>query len=168
MQKSAQYWIDTLRLTRHVEGGAFREVYRSALKIPRQALPDSFSGERHCMTSIYFLLTHDQFSAFHRIRSDETWHFYEGDPLLIHEIRENGQLINHLLGRHPEKGESFQCTIMAGSWFGSQVTPGGSYALSGCTVAPGFEFADFELADRETLCRQYPGHEKLITALTRV
>ena len=167
MRPDASYWIKKLQLTQHVEGGAFRETYRSELTIPRTILPLFFQGDRNASTSIYFLLASGQFSAFHRIASDEVWHFYFGDPLLVHEIGHNGRLITHLLGTNPEKGESFQTVVKAGSWFASVPAPGSEYALVGCTVAPGFDFADFELADRVTLSQQYPEHAALIQELTR-
>src|ERR1700754_3663390 len=167
MRPDVSYWIQQLQLTAHVEGGAFRETYRSELTIPRQSLPLFFQGDRNASTSIYFLLAKGQFSAFHRIASDESWHFYFGDSLLIYEITHNGQLLTHRLGPNLEKGESFQTVVRAGNWFASVPAPGSEYALVGCTVAPGFDFADFELADRATLARQYPEHAELINQLTR-
>jgi len=167
MRPDAAYWIKKLDLTRHVEGGAFREVYRSPLTIPRQSLPILFQGDRNAATSIYFLLGRGDFSAFHRIASDECWHFYYGDTLLIYEIGHTGGLTLHRLGSNIEKGESFQTVIRAGSWFASVPAEGSEYALVGCTVAPGFDFAEFELADRETLAGRYPEHGEVIRGLTR-
>src|SRR5258708_38031727 len=167
MRPSPSYWINKLGLTPHVEGGAFGEVYRSELIIPRSSLPLFFQGSRSASTSIYFLLSQGQFSAFHRIASDELWHFYFGDPLLVYEITHNGRLVEHRLGADPEKGESFQTVVKAVSWIGCVPAPGSEYALVGCTVAPGFDFADFELADRTALARQYPEHAGLIHKLTR-
>lgn len=164
---SAAYWIEKLQLTPHIEGGAFGEVYRSDLTIPQTALPLLFQGDRSASTSIYFLLAQGQFSAFHRIASDELWHFYFGDALLIYEINHGGRMIEHRLGKDPEKGESFQTVVKAGSWFASVPAPGSEYALVGCTVAPGFDFADFELAEREVLAAQYPEHKEVIRRLTR-
>jgi uncharacterized protein len=167
IRPDAAYWLEKLQLTRHVEGGAFREVYRSELVISKQSLPLFFQGDRNVSTHIYFLLTGDQFSAFHRIAADELWHFYSGDPLLVYEITHSGRLVTHRLGGDPEKGEAFFAVVSAGSWFASAVAEGGDYALIGCTVAPGFDFADFELADRETLAGQYPAHAGLVRRLTR-
>ena len=167
MRPNADYWIKKLQLTPHIEGGAFREVYRSSLAIPAPSLPILFQGDRNICTSIYFLLQKGQFSAFHRIASDELWHFYFGDPLLIHEIGHGGALITHRLGSDPEAGEVFQTIIKAGSWFASLPDAMGEYALVGCTVSPGFDFADLEMAGQETLSRQYPEHAKLISGLTR-
>jgi uncharacterized protein len=167
MRPDAAYWLDKLQLTRHVEGGAFREVYRSTLVIPRTSLPLFFEGDRTASTHIYFLLAAGQFSAFHRIAADEHWHFYFGDPLIVYEINHNGHLLTHRLGNDVSKGESFHTVINAGSWFASAPAEGSEYALVGCTVAPGFDFADFELADKEKLAEQYPEHAALIRRLTR-
>lgn len=161
-QRNAAYWINTLQLQRHVEGGAFRETYRASLTLPQSTLPGTFQGDRNAATAIYFLLERGDFSAFHRIAADEMWHFYAGDPLHIYEITPDGALIVHELGEG-----TFQALIPAGSWFGSRVNVPGSYALVGCTVAPGFDFADFELADREVLSKEYPAHAALIGELTR-
>ena len=166
MRPDASFWLDKLQLTRHVEGGAFREVYRSDLILPRKSLPLLFQGDRSASTHIYFLLAKGQFSAFHRIAADELWHFYAGDPLLVYEIAHNGRLVTHRLGNDPEKGESFYTAIPAGSWFASAPASASEYALVGCTVAPGFDFADFELADRETLAGQYPAHAEVIRRFT--
>ena len=167
MRPNASYWIDQLQLTSHVEGGAFREVYRSELTISQKALPVFFQGDRNISTSIYFLLSSGQFSAMHRIASDELWHFYFGDPLLIYEIGHTGTLTVHRLGPNIEKGESFQVMVKAGSWFASVPAEDSEYALVGCTVAPGFDFLEFELADRAALIKQYPQHSRIIEALTR-
>lgn len=161
------YWINKLQLTQHVEGGSFREVYRSALTIGQSCLPGSFGGERNIATSIYFLLEQGQFSAFHRIASDECWHFHYGDLLLIYEITIAGELIIHKLGADPEEGAQFQTMISAGSWFASVPAEGSEYTLVGCTVAPGFDFADFELADRKQLMYEFPEHAAIIRDLTR-
>jgi predicted cupin superfamily sugar epimerase len=167
MRPSAAYWIKKLELSRHIEGGSFREVYRSAMQVPRKSLPILFQGQRNISTSIYFLLESGQFSAFHRIASDELWHFYFGDPLLIYEINHSGILTTHRLGPDAEKGEVFQTVVQAGSWFASVPAEDSAYSLVGCTVSPGFDFADFELAEREILTRRYPRYAELITALTR-
>jgi predicted cupin superfamily sugar epimerase len=166
MQSKVAYYLEKLGLTRHVEGGSFREVYRSTDLIPHSALPKGFAAARPFGTAIYFLLEEGQFSAFHRIASDETWHFYEGDTLSIYEINTNGQLIRHQLGKDLEAGEQFQLTIPAGSWFGSRCEVKNGFSLVGCTVAPGFDFADFELASKETLKLAYPEHGKIIEELT--
>jgi uncharacterized protein len=166
VKRTADYWISRLNLSTHIEGGAFREIYRSPVMVPRPALPLSFSGDRSFCTSIYFLLKRNQFSAFHKIKSDEIWHFYYGDALIVYEIDVTGQLLVHKLGNDPDKGESFQCVISAGNWFAARLAPGGDYALVGCTVSPGFDFADFELATQNELLRLFPEHEEMIRELT--
>ncbi|HTQ64934.1 MAG TPA: cupin domain-containing protein [Puia sp.] len=167
MKENAAYWIKKLELTKHVEGGYFKENYRSDLLIAKEHLPESFHGNRPASTSIYFLLEKEQFSALHRIASDEIWHFYVGDCITIYEFKEDGHLTEHHLGNDPEKNESFQVLINAGSWFGAKLKNGGEYALVGCTVAPGFDFAEFEMAERSFLLQLYPAHTNLIMSLTR-
>lgn len=167
IRPSATYWVQKLQLTTHVEGGSFKEVYRSSLILYHPQLQPEFSGDRNVSTSIYFLLEHEQFSAFHRIASDELWHFYFGDPLIIYEIEQNGNLKEHLLGNNPENNESFQCVIKAGNWFASRPAQGSEYSLAGCTVSPGFDFDDFQLAERKQLSETFPRHAPLIHSLTR-
>lgn len=165
-KRTSEYWISRLQLATHIEGGAFREIYRSPVLAPLSALPSSFTGERSFCTSIYFLLQQHQFSAFHKIKSDEVWHFYYGDALIVYEIDRGGRMMEHRLGCDPDNNESFQCVISAGNWFAARLAPGGDYSLVGCTVSPGFDFADFELANRAALAATYPQHEDLIRQLT--
>jgi len=167
MNHPARFWIDHLQLTHHIEGGSFREVYRSPLMATHSSPSQGLAGERNFSTSIYFLLEQGQFSAFHRILSDELWHFYAGDCLLIYEIDFNGELRIHRLGSDPGKEESFQIVIKAGNWFASAVVEHGEYALVGCTVSPGFDFADFELAKKEELMKKFPSHGELIKRFCR-
>lgn len=163
---SADDWIKKLALESHIEGGAFREVYRSEITLKRAHMPGILPADRSLSTSIYFLLKENQFSAFHRIRSDEQWHFYYGDPLVVYEITPLGIITEHLLYNDPGGEGSLTCVIKAGNWFASCLGQGGEYALAGCTVAPGFDFADFELANRTDLLHSYPHHASLITRLT--
>ena len=171
--KDAQYWIDALGLEPlPEEGGWYREVYRSAESIPADALPDRFDGPRCFATQIYYLLGSDEFSAFHRIRQDETWHFYEGSPLTLHTLGPEGTYAQVCLGRDVPD-EQFQFTVPAGTYFAATVDhaanagEAATYALVGCTVAPGFEFADFEAPPRADLLAQYPEHAAIIHRLTR-
>jgi predicted cupin superfamily sugar epimerase len=168
MTKDAKYWIDTLGLIAHPEGGYYRETYRSGLSIARAALPPQFTGPRLVLTAIYFLLDGENFSAFHRLRSDEMWHLYAGGPLAVHVIEESGCYSRLQIGSDPEAGESLQAVVKAGCWFASRVRDPESFALAGCTVAPGFDFEDLELGKRSELIRLYPQHRKLIEQLTRV
>ncbi len=119
-------------------------------------------GERNFSTAIYFLLEKDNFSAFHKIKSDELWHFYAGDSLEVIEITADGELKITELGP-----DNFQYCVPAGNWFGSRVKKGGSFSLVGCTVAPGFDFKDFEMAKRDELLKEFPGHANIIGELTR-
>jgi uncharacterized protein len=164
---TARYWIDKLELTAHVEGGAFREIYRAELVLPQTALTAEHKGNRNTMTSIYFLLEYGDFSAFHRIASDEVWHFYDGTTLCVYEITRAGVLVKHLLGKDIDNGEQPCVVIQAGSWFGSRVEVPGGFTLCGCTVAPGFDFADFELADQKVLQAAFPEHAGIIGEMTR-
>lgn len=165
--RSAPYWIEKLQLQEHIEGGAFKEVYRSEMVVSQSVLPSDFKGDRNAGTSIYFLLQQGQFSALHKIASDEIWHFYYGDPLIVYEITTAGELIEHKLGADFEAGERFQCVVKAGSWFGAMPAKESSYSLVGCTVAPGFDFADFELGEKESLLLQYPRFSELIEMLCK-
>jgi predicted cupin superfamily sugar epimerase len=167
MPKSAQYWIDKLNLIAHPEGGYYCETYRSELSIAREALPPQFTGPRLVSTAIYFLLEGENFSAFHRLRSDELWHFYAGSPITVHVIEPDGGHSEIQLGGDPDAGEVLQAAVKASRWFASRVHHPKTFALAGCTVAPGFDFADFELAKRAELVRLYPQHRKLIESLTR-
>ena len=161
-----RYWIDKLKLEPHPEGGYYRQTYKSELLIPRGSLPDH-SGPRAASTAIYFLIEGKNFSAFHRLRSDEMWHFYAGSPLLVHVIDRVGSYSSFLLGNDPDAGQLFQAVVPAGHWFGSHVADWTSWTLVGCTVAPGFDFADFELARREQMVAEYPQHRQRIERLTR-
>ena len=165
--KDAKYWIHKLQLEPHPEGGYFRQTYKAGLTLEASALPFSFSGPRVASTAIYFLLEGENFSAFHRLRSDEMWHFYAGSTLKIHVIGPEGEYSSILLGRDAERGEVFQAVVKAGCWFASHVGDWKSWALVGCTVAPGFEYEDFEMGKRDELIKVYPRYRSLIERLTR-
>ncbi len=166
LMKTAEYWIEKLNLQPHPEGGYFRETYRSGETIPKHALPQRFSGDRAFSTCIYYLLNQNQYSAFHTIQQDEIWHFYEGSPLTLHILDPNKAYKSVRLGRNPEAEESLQAIVRAGSWFAAAVNNTESYALVGCTVAPGFDFADFKLADRGHLMESFPDHRDVIKKFT--
>ncbi len=157
--------ISQYNLMPHPEGGYFRETYRSDESIPESGLPSRFQGNRTFSTAIYFLLLKDLFSAFHRIKSDECWHFYEGDSLLVHVLHTNGNYELIRLGKNREEGEVYQAVVPAGAWFASETK--GEYSFVGCTVAPGFNFLDFELAKTAELKAQYPEFTGLIDRLCR-
>jgi predicted cupin superfamily sugar epimerase len=173
MPDDAQTWIDRLGLEAHPEGGYYRETYRADERIPASVLPARFDGARDAAALIYFLLPADTFSALHRIRQDEAWHFYVGAPLTLHQIAPDGTYTTTTLGRAVGEGHRLQTVVPAGTWFGATVddttaNADGDYALVGCTTAPAFDFADFDLADRAALIESYPQHRALIERLTRV
>ena len=164
---TVDYLVKALELLPHPEGGFYKEVYRSAGTIPGTALSPDFAGDRNTATSIYFLVEKNNFSALHKIKSDETWHFYYGDALEVIELDDTGNLKTTLVGNNLAAGETFQYTVKANTWFGSRVKAGGSFSLVGCTVAPGFDFADFEMAERDVLINQFPQHKAVIGEMTR-
>lgn len=164
---SAATLIEKYKLLPHPEGGYFTETYRSNETILAGHLPSRFGGDRSFSTAIYFLLEQGNFSAFHKIKSDECWHFYAGQPLLVHAIDHSGKLTTTLLGNNITEGEVFQYVVPAGCWFASEPHPDSLFSFVGCTVAPGFSFEDFELAEAEKLCEIYPQHKNLIKRLCR-
>lgn len=163
---TAQDYITSLELLPHPEGGFYKETYRSEGKIPVSALQD-FGGERSFSTAIFYLLQKGDFSAFHKIKSDECWHFYAGQTLLVHVIDKEGKYYCQQLGNDILNGEKFQFAVPANCWFASEPAPDSEYALVGCTVAPGFDFADFEMANKENLLKEYPQHRAIIQRLCR-
>jgi predicted cupin superfamily sugar epimerase len=165
--KDARYWIGRLGLAKHPEGGYYKETYRSKESIARESLPERFQGARAFSTAIYFLLPANEFSAFHRIKQDEVWHFYEGSSLTVHVITPAGEYVAIKLGRDPERGETHQAVVKAGCLFGASLDGEGTYGLVGCTVAPGFDFEDLEIPDRKELLARYPRHRGVIERLTR-
>lgn len=160
--------IDLLNLQPHPEGGYFCETYRAAEVIPATGLPERYQAARAMSTAIYFLLTGDTFSAFHRLQSDEIWHFYGGTAIQAHLLHPDGRYEAFLIGSDLTAGHYPQAVFPAGCWFAARVTATDGYGLVGCTVAPGFDFADFELADRDRLTSTFPQHAALIASLTRV
>jgi len=159
---------DKLELLPHPEGGWYREVYRSDEKIDDEALPSRFAGDHTYCTSIYYLLESGDFSAFHRIKSDETWHFYLGSPLKLYILREDGTLLTVMLGDCVDTGHVFQWTVPRGQWFAAEVSVPGSFTLMGCTVSPGFEFDDMEMASFCKLESRYSRYATLIRRMTRM
>jgi len=158
MNKDANYWIDKLRLQEHPEGGYFIETYKSQ----RIVNFDDYDGDRCICTAIYYLLPGNQFSSFHRMKSDEIWHFYAGSSLTLYIIHRNGSLDEIRLGQNIDNNEVFQKVIESGSWFASFVNDPSSYSLIGCTVSPGFNYHDWELADITNLVHSYPQHRSTI------
>ena len=159
---TADDWTARLGLIRHPEGGWYRETYRSSERIERAALPPRFGGPRAFSTAIYYLLRAGERSALHRIKSDEVWHHYAGDAVELWLLEEPGGARQVRLGGDGEP----QVIVPAGVWYGARVVDGGAYALMGGTVAPGFDFADFELADRAALLATWPGERAIIETMT--
>jgi predicted cupin superfamily sugar epimerase len=154
--------IRRLRLEPHPEGGYFREMYRAGGNVARE----SETQLRSASTAIYFLLCDNAHSAWHRIRSDEVWHFYAGDPVDVHVLDADGALITHRLGNAlADPDAAFQAVVKAGDWFAAECRDADGAALVGCTVAPGFEFGEFELAAAGALEARYPQHRELISRL---
>ncbi|MBK7388024.1 MAG: cupin domain-containing protein [Bacteroidetes bacterium] len=164
MQLSAIGYIKNLDLLPHPEGGYYKETYRSASLFEGTG---DFPASRAWSTAIYFLLEENNFSAFHKIKSDETWHFYAGNALEVIELDNAGNLQSSVVGPDILNGQVLQYTVAAGNWFASRVLKGGSFSLVGCTVSPGFDFRDFEMADRNELLKSFPKHNHIITELTR-
>lgn len=162
----AQYWIEKLDLLPHPEGGCFREVYRCSESCDACGLPARFATARAFSTAIYFLLQGRAFSAFHRIKSDEIWHHYDGGDLEIIIIHPDGELAFLLLGKQTPEARPMR-VVPYGAWFAARLCDGHDYVLCGCTVAPGFDFADFEMANRAELVRAFPQHVGVIEQLTR-
>ena len=160
----AQRWVRELELAPHPEGGWYRETYRAGGTFPGESYTE-FPAGRSLSTAIYFLLERGRYSAFHRIQSDELWHHYDGDGTDVHIIGPGGDYQLLRLGRGA--GRQPQAVVPAGCWFASEVSEGGAFALLGCTVAPGFDFVDFELADGIELCAAAAQHASLVRRLTR-
>ncbi len=149
------------------EGGFYAETYRSTEQLAHECLPKRYISNRGFSTAIYFLLTPETFSAMHRLLSDEVYHFYLGDPVELLCLREDGSGEVLTLGSDFDAGMKPQLAVPRGAWQGSRLRPGGKFALLGTTVAPAFEFADFEVANRELLLLDYPKFSQMIRELTR-
>jgi uncharacterized protein len=154
--------ISQLNLLPHPEGGHYREYYRSDVTVAGEALPSQYGGARVVATAIYFLLEAGEKSHLHRLKGDEIWHFYAGGALDLFLIRPDGQLEQRRLGTRLDAGENFQTVVPAGYWFAATPAPGSDYALCGCTMAPGFDFEDFELAERAALQAEFPQHHAFL------
>ncbi len=149
------------------EGGYYRETYRSGGSIPTSALPDGYRGERTFGTAIYYLITPESFSTLHRVRGDELFHFYLGDPVDMLRLYPDGSSGELILGSDIASGQILQCTVPGGVWQGLRLSDGGRFALLGTTMAPGFEYEDFELGDRERLVKEYPVFRDRILRFSR-
>lgn len=148
------------------EGGYFRETYRSPLRLGAPALPAAYEGSRSVCTAIYYLLTSGACSAIHKLPGDEVFHFYMGDPVEMLLLHPDGRGELRVLGTDLGAGMRPQIVVPGGSWQGARIAPGGTFALLGTTMAPGFEFADFVAGKRDALANEYPAFEALIAELT--
>lgn len=153
-------------LQKHPEGGYFKEVYRSEGEILSENLDTNFIGNRNYCTSIYFLLTSDKFSAFHKINQDEIWHFYKGSSLKLHMISPDGNYSFVIIGDDFKNDEKFQFTVPAHFYFAAEVIKKEAFSFVGCTVSPGFDFRDFVLPTCKDLLRKFPKHSEVIKKLT--
>jgi predicted cupin superfamily sugar epimerase len=160
-----QTLITKLGLTPHPEGGYFKSTFESEERISDQELSVNFVEKRKLFTSIYFLLTSDDVSHFHRLKSDELWYFHAGSPLTVHVIHENGEYEEIKIGMNLENGEVPQYLVPKNSIFGSSVMEKDTFSLVGCMVSPGFEFNDFELFTQNELLEKYPQHKEIIMKL---
>lgn len=166
MNRSAHYWKEALALDAHPEGGYYRRVYCSSGQIAQDNLPAAFKGPRPMGTAIYYLLEAGDCSHLHRIASDELWHHYDGEPLTVVAISPAGELTVHRLGKDAAAGQLPFCVVPAGHWFGAVPVAADGYSLVGCTVVPGFDFAEHEMAARADLLERYPQHRDWIERLT--
>jgi uncharacterized protein len=150
-----------------VEGGFFRETYRSRWQISKEYLPDAYSGSRSVGTAIYYLITPDAFSALHRLPGTEAFHFYAGDPAIMLQLLLDGSSRTITLSSDFENGHQPQVIVRGHIWQGCRLAPGGKWALLGTTMSPGFDPADYEHGDREKLAAEYPGAVAQIREYTR-
>ena len=158
--------IELLGLEPHPEGGFFAETYRATLTLPEEVLPSGYAGPRAAGTAIFYLIKPDNPSRMHRVRSDEIFHFYLGDPAEMLLLDPNGEGRTLVLGPDLAAGQRPQAIVPGGVWQGTRVLPGGAFALLGATVAPGFDYDDFKLGDRDALMKAYPAHAEALAALT--
>ena len=165
--KNLEEIIKKLDLQPHPEGGFFKETYRSEENIHAESLKPEYAGSRNCSTCIYFLLTSENNSNFHRIKQDEIWQFYDGSPIRLHTISPEGVHNSQIIGRDILNEEVPQLVVKGGDWFAAEVIHKNEFSLVGCTVSPGFSFEDFELPPRKQLLEKFPQHEDLILKFTR-
>jgi uncharacterized protein len=149
------------------EGGSFVETWRAEETIPRESLPSRYSSARSAGTCIYYLLEPGTFSEMHRLASDEIFHFYLGDPVEMLQLAPDGSARTVILGNDLAAGQRPQVIVPQSVWQGSRLVPGGKVTLMGCTVSPGFDYADYEAGSAAFLTRQYPKYAELIRILTR-
>jgi len=150
-----------------LEGGFFRETYRSRWQVPAEYLPEGIRGPRSIGTAIYYMITPESFSTLHRLPGSEVFHFYLGDPVVMLQLHSSGESETVTLGHNLAAGHQPQVVVRGGVWQGCRLAPGGRWALLGTTMSPGFDYADYETGVRDELVAQYPGTEELIRRYTR-
>jgi predicted cupin superfamily sugar epimerase len=160
--QNAEYWISHLNLVPHPEGGFYKEVFRSRIEILKKGSPE----EKQAITSIYYLLQGADYSAFHRLASDEIWYYHQGEPLFIYELTITGLLITHELSDR-EQGH-LSVVIEAGSWFAASIPSAKGFSLVSCAVAPAFNYREFEMADKDALKHLYPQHTPVVERFCRL
>jgi uncharacterized protein len=160
-----QTWVSKLDLLPHPEGGYFKPTFESEESTSDNELSVNYDGKRKLYTSIYFLLSSNDVSHFHRLKSDELWYYHAGSPLTVHVIHENGEYEEMRVGMNLEQGERPQILVKKNSIFGSSVMEKDTCSLVGCMVSPGFEFQDFELFTQDELLERYPQHKEIIMKL---
>ncbi len=167
MQKiTSDELISHFKMEKHPEGGYYKESFKSNGTLPQSALPSQIKGDRLWSSAIYFLLCNQEKSKLHKIAFDEVWHFYLGDPIVVVEIEPDGNVKETILGPDFIAGQKLQHVVPGGRWFGSYLPEGSQFAFVGCTVAPGFDFRDFEMGDKHTLLELYPDAKQIIEKLT--
>jgi len=159
VHKEAARLVKKLGLEKHPEGGYFKQTYRSDTIVN----VEGYNGPRKISTAVDYMLVGGQFSAFHRIKSEEIWHYYAGGSIMLHAIDKDGKLSKIKIGR----GGTLQVVMKAGTWLAASLNNKKSYCLLGCTVSPGFDYRDWELRKRDQLARTYPRHRALIERYTK-
>lgn len=166
MHPNAELYIKTLNMQKHIEGGYFVETFRSHYTVSDKDLSGNFYGRRQLMTSIYFLLEGKDVSKLHKVKGDEIWFFHDGSSVIIELIDKNGEIATRIMGKDVSRGELPQVIIPSDTWFTAKISEDNSYVLLGCTVAPGFEFDDFELADPSKIITDFPHLKQFILQST--
>lgn len=157
--------INFYGLIPHIEGGFYQRTYYSSITVPKASLPDQFNGDRSLCSTILYLIPSTIRSKLHRLKGDEIWHFYVGDPFILIELHESGELRQTIMGNRSLNEQKIQHLVPYGCWFGGYVSPEEkiySFSLVGCTIFPGFDERDFELAEKEYLINKFPHHREII------
>ena len=163
MSQKVKLLVDKYNLQPHIEGGYFLDDYKSRERLPKEV---TGTGQRHAMTSCYYLLEEAQHSLFHRLKFDETWFFLDGGPCALYQLSPDEGLVKRILHSSVENGSDYKIIIPSGTWFAAKPEPGSVFSFCSCLVAPGFDFDDWERGDPDELAKMYPQEEELIRSLT--